>query len=196
MKKILFAIAAIAASASVHASYLYWQIDSSDIAAAVNQGAPSDITGVRIFASNDNGASKTYLNLGYSDFDNDSFGNFGGTPTYAVAIPEGGALLAEVDTRKIGSDYAFYVELINGDVSTWSRSTSSAYPGPNFAGQLQGNDTTYANLVDKGYIGADLSPASMAVWHGGAAYSSVPEPTSAMLMLIGLAGLALRRRAV
>ena len=57
MKKILFVIAAAVSAASAHASYLYWQINSQDLSSA---GAPAEVQGVRIYASNDNGASKTY----------------------------------------------------------------------------------------------------------------------------------------
>ena len=194
MKKILFMMAVIASAASVHASYLYWQIDGDE---PVLDG--KDYSGVRIFASNNNGDTKTYLNLGYADFDSDSFQSLG----YAVSAPVGGALVAYVDTSTITSDYSFYIELINGDgaVAYWNDKTTSAYQDASghagdFAGQLYGNDTTYANLANKGFIGNDLSPVSMAVWHGGGSYSPVPEPTSAMLVLIGLAGLALKRRAV
>jgi len=199
MKKVLFTLAAIAAAASVHASYLYWQIDGSE-PALTGEGltAGVDYTGVRIFASNNNGDTKTYLNLGYADFDSDSFQPLG----YAVSAPVGGMLLADVSDFSSGG-YSFYVELINGDVSNWSgvdKVNVSAYQTSSFAGQLvsSGNSDpiTYTGLESKGFIGTDLSPVSMAVWHGGGSYSPVPEPTSAMLVLIGLAGLALKRRAV
>lgn len=189
MKKIVFTFATLVAAASVHASYLYWQINGNEPALTNEElSAPANYTGVRIFASDDNGATKKFLNLGYANYDTEEFTSIG----YAVDAPVGGMLLADVSG--IGEGYSFYVELINNNVSTWKTTNTSAYPSSDFAGQLQGNDETYANLVQKGFIGADLSPVSMAVWHGGSQYSAVPEPTSAVLMLIGMAGLALRRR--
>ena len=194
MKKILFVLAAIAASASVHASYLYWQIDGSE-------GALSgkEYNGVRIYASRDGGAAeKIFLNLGYAEPDN-GFQGIG----YAVSAPlHGGSLVADLSDLSSPEGYSFYVELINSDLTYWNNAahkSESAYQSSTagFAGQLQGgDDITYTSLVSQGFIGADLSPVSMAVWHGGTQYSSVPEPTSAILMLIGIAGLALRRRAV
>ena len=193
MKKILFVLAAIAASASVHASYLYWQIDGSEPALT-----GKEYNGVRIYASTDGGVTKTFLNLGYAEPD-DGFQSIG----YAVSAPlHGGSLVADLGDLSSTAGYSFYVELINGDnLAYWNdaaHKSESAYQSSHagFAGQLQGSDTKYSSLASQGFIGADLSPVSMAVWHGGTQYSSVPEPTSAMLMLIGIAGLALRRRAV
>ena len=198
MKKILFIIAAFVGAASVHASYLYWQIDSDDIA---NAGV-SSVAGVRIYALNDSTGEQTFLKLGYADYGTDSFkyvGGGDGANSYAVSAPMGGALLADVSDFSSGG-YSFYVELINSNVPYWAGNTGSAYQTSSFAGQLvsSGNSDpiTYTGLESKGFIGTDLSPVSMAVWHGGGSYSPVPEPTSAMLVLIGLAGLALKRRAV
>lgn len=194
MKKILFMIAMIASAASVQASYLYWQLDSDDIANAAKY-AGQEVNGVRIFAYDKENGSQKFLNLGYADYSSDAFTKLG----YSASVPVGGMLLAQIDasdeaTFKNGN-YSFYIELINGseNVTYWNNKTTSAYQGQGFVGQME-DAKTYTQLADAGFIGADLSPVSMAVWHGGSQYSAVPEPTSAVLMLIGMAGLALRRR--
>lgn len=85
----------------------------------------------------------------------------------------------DVSTFATGG-YSFYIELVNydsgvKDVLGYSETKS------------------YAELVSSGYIlETPLSITSANVWHGGA--YAAPEPTSAVLMLIGLAGLALKRR--
>ena len=155
MKKVIFAIAAVVASASLHASYLYWQIDGSEDVSALG-GAEYD--GARVFAENDSTGERTYLNIAYGSA-GDTLVNVGDK----INVPLHDSVVAVFDPTTYGSGYTFYIELIN-----------------------------YADATP---VGTDLSPVSMAVWHGGA-YSSVPEPTSAMLVLFGLAGLALRRRAV
>lgn len=191
MKKILFAIAVVAASVGARAEYLYWQVKNSDLPSFA-----SDATGARVFASNDGGATRNYLNIGYADYD-EGFKSIG----YAVQVPVNDtSLVADFDKDTYsGNNYAFYIELINyADTYRTSNPVTAtpAYDAAStpFRGQ-SAEGQTYTQLVSQGYAGADLSPVNMAVWNGGT-YSPVPEPTSAMLVLFGLAGLALRRRAV
>lgn len=79
-----------------------------------------------------------------------------------------------------GSSYSYYIELVNS-----SGSVASSYA------------TSYATLQSENVIyetELDVSQVPTAtMWHGGT-YRATPEPTSAMLMLIGVAGLALRRK--
>lgn len=186
MRKAIFALSVAVAISSANASYLYWQVDSS---------TASDLTytGARVFASTDGGAeSRVYLNLGYGDYDTGAFQNLG----TAVQVPLYDSVVAVVDSSTLGgnpSGYSFYIELIN--YSAWeSNPTASSIASGAFVAQSDSSSAmTYADLEAKHYVGADLSPVSMAVWHGGS-YTTVPEPTSAMLVLFGLAGLALKRR--
>ena len=193
MKKILFAIAAVAVSAGAHASYLYWQIDGTTEDVTALSGATFD--GARVFVSNDGGVNKTYLEIGYADPDLPlGYQNVG----YAVNVPQPNMSLVAVVPDNAGYDvasanYAFYIELVNYNSTLNSSQTDSGYGTSEFVGQSEGQ--TYASLSSHDFIGSDLSPVNMAIWHGGT-YSPVPEPTSAMLVLFGLAGLALRRRAV
>ena len=76
------------------------------------------------------------------------------------------------------SEYSFYVELYNA-------AGDSVY---------KGQSVSYTDLLDSGYISTSgvLTPTMLAT--GGFNGASVPEPTSGMLLLIGGALLALRRR--
>ena len=82
------------------------------------------------------------------------------------------------------SDYTFYVELINYSTGEEVKVKSNEdYPW------------TYTELVNSGYIstgGSAATPAGIAA--GGLDGGSVPEPTSGVLLLMGGALLALRRR--
>lgn len=76
-----------------------------------------------------------------------------------------------IDTVNNG---VYVSELISGTTSTVGTNLLDFY-----------NDAAYANAA----FGSDVKTFAGAGW-----YTAVPEPTSGLLMLVGLAGLALRRR--
>jgi hypothetical protein len=84
------------------------------------------------------------------------------------------------------STLSFYVELYNG--GTYAGRTSTPQ--------------SYQSLVDSGVISNGLNPnfngvnSALGSGTGGGFTDAVPEPTSGLLMLIGLGALALRRRKV
>jgi len=83
-----------------------------------------------------------------------------------------------------GAMYSYFIELAS------SKTTPSASVSAT-------TSQTYADLQTAGSIQAtaELSAVPQAtVWHTSGASSASPEPTSAMLMLLGVAGLALRRK--
>lgn len=118
-----------------------------------------------------------------------------GNPTYAVLKATTGTLeegvgiagydLSEgtawaTDLRTYGnSSYSFFVELINA-------SGSPVY--------TQKAATSYDNLLSSGYVSASALDRPTGAVSGGFNGASVPEPTSGVLLLIGGAMLALRRR--
>lgn len=90
-----------------------------------------------------------------------------------------GAPIDYFSSSNIGNYESFYVELLNASNETIGLSVD--------------DNATYANLVSNGMISTDkLSEGAMAVWHP-ASYA-VPEPTSAMMMMLGIAFLGLKRR--
>lgn len=82
-------------------------------------------------------------------------------------------------------NYAFYVEVVNYS------SAGREVLGTSF-GNVEKN--TYTALNNVSISGAGLGFNTMNVWHGGGV--AAPEPTSAMMILLGLAGLALKRKQV
>ena len=78
-------------------------------------------------------------------------------------------------------EYSFIVELGNIDSSdNWTTVATSAA-------------TTYSSLADYIHQTFDMNPSSMAVWTP-TEFAAVPEPSSGLLVTIGLAVLALRRK--
>ncbi len=117
------------------------------------------------------------------------------TPTYAVLKATTGTLAEGVgiagydlsegkvwatDLGTYGnSSYSFFVELINA-------SGSPVY--------TQKAATSYDNLLSSGYVSASALDRPTGAVSGGFNGAAVPEPTSGILLLVGGALLALRRR--
>ena len=83
-------------------------------------------------------------------------------------------------TGYTGDQYLFYVELVN-----YSTGTST-----------DGYKWGYGDLVSSGYVASDFrdAPTAYANATAHANFANVPEPSSGLLLLMGGAMLALRRR--
>lgn len=96
------------------------------------------------------------------------------------------AQITTPDTFSIDSGWnyvSYYVELLNYTSATVYTSVG------------QSNTYTYSQIQEFSNVNLDV-PTIPPMWTGGGTGPSynAPEPTSAMLMLIGMAGLALKRR--
>lgn len=170
MKKLLTFAFALAAATMAQASYLYWQT-SGDTTFNGNE-----ILGYNLYAVGDKGGK---IATGIMDADGD-----------AISLPANGVAGGYdyiVDVSNYNSGYSFYVEMIGYD---------SAIYGKGVAGVIGVSAaTSYSDLVAQGSIlssGHALTIPHM--WTGGTV--AAPEPTSAMMILLGLAGLALKRKQV
>lgn len=164
MKKILSLVAFLAICGSAEASYLYWQVNSSDYQ---NITEPDAVNAAILWAKK--GDNSEQIDTGMLS---------GSTITPAKSP-------LDVTSFATGG-YSFYVELVN-----WNASTKT------YASLGLGDTMTYSDLQEKDFILNEALPVSQAkVWTGlaqGGSYVA-PEPTSGLLMLFGLAGLALKRR--
>jgi len=166
MKKLLVAFVFGVAAVSANAAYLYWQIiDDVDNAASASAWSSGGWATAKLYSTKDSGNAIATATRIYDEEE-----KIGGTPTQKTTIE------ASVFS---GSSYSFYVELLNSKSEVVARSS-----------QWQ----TYASLKDQNIIieVPDLE-TTHATW-GGGSFVAAPEPTSAMLMLLGVAGLALRRK--
>ena len=117
-----------------------------------------------------------------------------GDPTYAVLKATTGTLkdgvgiaaydLSEgtvwaTDLGTYGNtSYSFFVELINASGKVYTQKAA----------------TSYDNLLSSGYVSASALDRPTGALTGGFNGAAVPEPTRGVLMLVGGALLALRRR--
>ena len=184
MKKIMIAVAAVALAVSAQAASFNWS--SSGTSSAKTMYA---VGGDTLYASA--GAVTLYL------FDTATISQ----ADLLAGLRDGGAIdgFTSVATQTLDSNsrlpgkvldygaaentYNFYMAVVNGD-NVFISDVKSAY------GQL--SDT--ANVYFTGLRTATSNNFGDAAFSTGGWYAAVPEPTSGLLMLVGLAGLALRRR--
>ena len=193
MKKIMITIAVVCAAAFAQAASSSWKVmggnffDGSGSTAAdakfsgsayvfstaiISQSALFDA----YFAAN--AANQTY--------------DFAGKSAGTVTI-NNGAVSSSANTFEygdVGTTYDMYFVLINDNQDIYFSNIltgKSALNPPNVGslsfGTQNNNSTTFSALAPAGEG-----------FQGAGHWSAVPEPTSGLLMLVGLAGLALRRR--
>lgn len=171
MKKILAFVAFTAISCAANASYLYWQVSQSDFDNITNY---QNVNAAALIAVD--GSNKYAISYAQPGVNN-------------IGVTQGPVRLDGY------SSYSFYVELYN-------------YNDGNYSVLGQGDTWSYTQLNNGGYLMDEpLAVAQAPIWHGtvsggvtpggggGGGYNA-PEPTSGLLMLIGMAGLALKRRKV
>ena len=202
----IFKIAAYAAAAltagvaSAGDDVLYWMIDNS--ATVEKDGVTSSISSffesydapdgsafaarVRVTGGDIQDGQDVFLDLYIPGYGLDEGGG-----EYGVEFSEvGGYWGAGVPTGNQSPsgdfsagtpEYSFIVELGNIDSSdNWTTVATSAA-------------ATYSSLADYIHQTFDMNPSSMAVWTP-TEFAAVPEPSSGLLVTIGLAVLALRRK--
>ena len=89
----------------------------------------------------------------------------------------------DVSYGDTGNSYNFYMAIVNGDEVLLSSSLNA------LAQESGTTSIAFSNPATWSKVNNGSASFSAAGW-----YSAVPEPTSGLLMLVGLAGLALRRR--
>jgi len=179
MKKLLILGVVVVSSMFANAAYLYWTIDTSYT--FQNTGATYNWT-------TDSGANK--FQTGKVNV-LDSSGKIVASSDEYVAkstTPTSERYTFDI-SQWSGANYSYSIELLayNSTSESWGQVGAT-------------NAKSYQELVTDGVIltGAEetLTPPTLAVvqaaWLGAGA--NAPEPTSAMLMLLGVAGLALRRK--
>ena len=182
MKKLMFMLAAVAMAVGAHGASVYWTCTN------VKDGTGSAVSGIAYFLTTDmlaysdaqalagKGADAITTALGSAYSFSGTGGNFG------VAAP--GVANATLGLGD-GAEATAYLMVFNTDSVT---DASSFYlTGTKSVLTLAGADDTASIKWGNNSTASQASGA----WSSAGA---VPEPTSGLLMLVGLAGLALRRR--
>ena len=185
MKKIMIAIAAVATATALQAASFNWS--SSGTNAAKTMYAVDGAT--TLYASA--GAVTLYLfdaaTVSQADLlaglrDGEAISGF--TSVASQSLADTSRITAqEVTYGAVGVEYKFYMAVVDGD-NVFISDTKAA----------SGQQADTASLYFTGLKTATSNNFGDAAYSAGGWYAAVPEPTSGLLMLVGLAGLALRRR--
>ena len=162
----LLALAAVPALADVEA--LYWQVTSD-----MN---PQPIVFQSAAMVADNGSTKVYLN----DFNGNAWQRANADKITTETI-------ASMWSDTYASGYTFYIELMNKDEGgNWYTAGS--------VNNIDGTNWSYNDIKANIFSSSSMAMNLATPLTSGTAH--IPEPTSGLLMLVGGALLALRRRRV
>ena len=196
MKKLMFMLAAVACAASMQAATYNWQWYTTDAASSAFESSPATLANTAIYLFFDQANTSGTLA-------NTSKGNtlttlradgktIADTGYYASAtLNDSGKLTAQsFTTSSAVKTYAYAVIIADGtDGSQWAYFTANK----NTTG-LETGSGSFAFSVASATTKGLTETGTGAGWYQIKAAADVPEPTSGLLMLIGMAGLALRRK--
>ncbi len=194
MRKVIIGMAIAVLAASAQASYLYWQVNLGNLSTSDGGSTYTfnghNVADFTIGIKDNTGATVAHAtSYGYYSSVSDAYVTFTPSTSASVANVKGNTyLVATIDSQyaQSNSSYSYYIE-INGYDSVYKNETNYGMIG-------QSESLSYADAVSMGRISSDLHSMAAAAqaWTGGA--YAAPEPTSGLLLLVGGALLALRRR--
>jgi len=184
MKKLFVAAAAVALAISAHAAMVNWSIGANTWTMSNGSKAPANTT-VYLIDGGKWATIKAAIDGGATSFTTADTGIIAiGKTSNTKGTVSGGTATSSQLTAGTSYDFAYMVF----DTSAGKFYASDTQPVEAYDPTVAGHsETTYANFTATQFTTTGLSG-------GWAAPGGVPEPTSGILMLVGLGALALRRR--
>ena len=188
MKKLLIAVTAVMSAIAVHAAVANWSASARNICDGTGTTDATYSGSAYFFDASQMAQSALYALIAA---DVDGFSATTATGYIASGTVTSG-LLPNTTKFEYGSQsasatdlnsYSFYFVLLKDDTVYFSN-----------VKELSANaNTTAKSIAFGGQTGSSIAPTTVG-YAGEGAWSSVPEPTSGILLALGLCGLALRRK--
>ena len=184
MKKIMIALAAVALAVSAQAASFNWTSSGTSSGKTINS-----IAGTALYSTD--AAYTLYLfdaaTISQADLlaglrDGGAITGFTSVKSQTLAA-NSQITATTFEYGQAEQSYDFYFAVVNGD-DVFLSASKTAY----------GQQASTASVSFSGIGTASKNNFGDASYSAAGWYSAVPEPTSGLLMLVGLAGLALRRR--
>ena len=185
MKKLIIAVVAVAMGVAANAASFSWKAEKGYIYDGAGDSAAKLTSGTAylVFAS---ALTQSDLVAAFAADATAAASTVSGKAVSTGAIGSNARIAETAFTSDVTSDQTAYFVVFNGDkmyVSVTADAEYLAVGESPIAFASVSTSSKALNDVAGGYAGAG--------WYGAAA---VPEPTSGLLMLLGMAGLAIRRR--
>ena len=190
MKKLIVMLGIVAVAASVQAASFNWTSSGTASAKTINSkdgtALYSGETAYTLYLFDAGVTSQDTLLAGLRD--NKGITDF--TSVTSQTLASNSQITAtEFEYGEAGPTYDFYFAIVNGDdVFLSDNKAAMGQASSTAAVSFSGIGTATKNAF------ADNSATFAANGGGWYATASIPEPTSGLLLLLGMAGLALRRR--
>lgn len=179
MKKFLLMLCITLVASIASAEYMYWQLDTSDYT-----GADDDDVVTAQLKDTEGTAVSMYALVYNSESDEWVLSD---TPT--TTIYPNATYAIDTTAMNTTAEYSYYVEVSNNGV------VDNTYAGS--SNTMTGSE--FKSYTDTAVVSGDLtdgiSDMVAPVWHASTGgMSPAPEPTSAILMMFGMAFLGLKRK--
>ena len=182
MKKFLFIFAALAIATTVQASSFNWSLDGSTWQCLPGSDS-TYFTGTAYLFDSAAISQQSVIDAGAG------FTSLGYLQTLALTDGEASGLSAEFSWGEAGQTLnAFYATLFNDGKQDY------IFVSP--IGSADAQVSSRSTVLIANVEGPSANPAITTGTYEGAGWYSAPEPTSGLLVLIGMAGLMLKRKRV